>query len=102
MLIADYGLTWPIGASIEDTISATLIIFEGVPVRNPSIKIINSHLGGALPMPLQQLDNQYLWSAPGLTKLQHACQAHVVRYGRTLSRPDAAPTLLPATPSHMS
>lgn len=67
-LIADYGLTWPIGAPIEDTISATQLIFKGIPVRYPRIKIINSHLGGALPMLLQRLDNQYSWSAPGLTE----------------------------------
>jgi predicted TIM-barrel fold metal-dependent hydrolase len=67
-LIADYGLTWPIGAPIEDTISATQLIFKGIPVRYPHIKIINSHLGGALPMLLQRLDNQYRWAAPGLTE----------------------------------
>jgi 6-methylsalicylate decarboxylase len=67
-LIADYGLTWPIGAPIEDTISATQFIFKGIPVRYPHIKIINSHLGGALPMLLQRLDNQYSWTAPGLTE----------------------------------
>jgi aminocarboxymuconate-semialdehyde decarboxylase len=67
-LIADYGLTWPIGAPIEDTISVTQLIFKGMPVRYPRIKIINSHLGGALPMLLQRLDNQYSWSAPGLTE----------------------------------
>jgi 6-methylsalicylate decarboxylase len=67
-LIADYGLTWPIGAPIEDTISATQLIFKGIPVRYPHIKIINSHLGGALPMLLQRLDNQYSWVAPELTE----------------------------------
>jgi predicted TIM-barrel fold metal-dependent hydrolase len=67
-LIADYGLTWPIGAPIEDTISATQLIFKGIPVRYPHIKIINSHLGGALPMLLQRLDNQYNWVAPEITE----------------------------------
>jgi 6-methylsalicylate decarboxylase len=67
-LIADYGLTWPIGAPIEDTISATQLIFKGIPVRYPHIKIINSHLGGALPMLLQRLDNQYSWVAPEITE----------------------------------
>ena len=67
-LIADYGLTWPIGAPIEDTISATQLIFKGIPARYPRIKIINSHLGGALPMLLGRLDNQYRWAAPGLTE----------------------------------
>lgn len=67
-LIADYGLTWPIGAPIEDTISATQLIFKGIPVRYPHTKIINSHLGGALPMLVQRLDNQYRWAAPGITE----------------------------------
>jgi predicted TIM-barrel fold metal-dependent hydrolase len=67
-LIADYGLTWPIGAPIEDTISATQLIFKAIPVRYPRIKIINSHLGGALPMLLQRLDNQYRWVAPQMTE----------------------------------
>jgi aminocarboxymuconate-semialdehyde decarboxylase len=67
-LIADYGLTWPIGAPIEDTISTTQLIFRGIPMRYPHVKIINSHLGGALPMLLQRLDNQYSWTAPGLAE----------------------------------
>jgi len=67
-LIADYGLTWPIGAPIEDTISATQLIFKGIPERYPHIKIINSHLGGGLPMFLQRLDNLYRWVAPGITE----------------------------------
>jgi len=67
-LIANYGLTWPIGAPIEDTISATQLIFKSIPVRYPRIKIINSHLGGALPMLLQRLDNQYRWAAPQMTE----------------------------------
>ena len=67
-LIANYGLTWPIGAPIEDSISATQLIFKGIPVRYPRIKIINSHLGGALPMLLQRLDNQYRWAAPQMTE----------------------------------
>ena len=67
-LIADYGLTWPIGAPIEDTISATQLIFKSIPVRYPRIKIINSHLGGALPMLLQRLDNQYSWAAPEVSE----------------------------------
>jgi aminocarboxymuconate-semialdehyde decarboxylase len=67
-LIANYGLTWPIGAPIEDTISTTQLIFKGIPERYPRIKIINSHLGGALPMFLQSLDNLYRWAAPGISE----------------------------------
>src|SRR5215831_19024067 len=67
-LIADYGLTWPIGAPIEDTISATQLIFKSIPLRYPRIKIINSHLGGALPMLLQRLDNMYRSVAPEMNE----------------------------------
>ena len=67
-LIADYGLTWPIGAPIEDTISATQLIFKSIPLRYPRMKIINSHLGGALPMLLGRLDNLYRPVAPELNE----------------------------------
>jgi 6-methylsalicylate decarboxylase len=64
-LISQYHLTWMIGAPIEDTISAMQLITAGIPSRYPRIKIINSHLGGALPMLIQRADDQYQWEAPG-------------------------------------
>jgi predicted TIM-barrel fold metal-dependent hydrolase len=63
-LIRDYHLTWMVGAPVEDTISIMQLITHGIPVRYPDIKIINSHLGGALPMLLQRADDQYRWEAP--------------------------------------
>src|ERR1700733_5521808 len=63
-LIADYRLTWMVGAPVEDTISIMQLITHGIPGRYPNIKIINSHLGGALPMLLQRADDQYRWEAP--------------------------------------
>ncbi len=63
-LIGDYHLTWMVGAPVEDTISIMQLITRGVPARYPDIKIINSHLGGALPMLLQRADDQYRWEAP--------------------------------------
>ena len=63
-LIADYHLTWMIGAPVEDTISIMQLITAGIPARYPDITIINSHLGGALPMLLQRADDQYRWEAP--------------------------------------
>ena len=63
-LISDYHLTWMVGAPVEDTISIMQLITHGIPVRYPNIKIINSHLGGALPMLLQRADDQYRWEAP--------------------------------------
>jgi 6-methylsalicylate decarboxylase len=63
-LIGDYHLTWMVGAPVEDTISVMQLITHGIPTRYPDIKIINSHLGGALPMLLQRADDQYGWEAP--------------------------------------
>jgi 6-methylsalicylate decarboxylase len=40
------------------------LITHGIPTRYPNIKIINSHLGGALLMLLQRADDQYRWEAP--------------------------------------
>jgi aminocarboxymuconate-semialdehyde decarboxylase len=53
-----------VGAPVEDTISVMHLITHGIPARYPDIKIINSHLGGALPMLLQRADDQYSWEAP--------------------------------------
>jgi 6-methylsalicylate decarboxylase len=63
-LIGNYQLTWMVGAPVEDTISIMHLITHGIPARYPNIKIINSHLGGALPMLLQRADDQYRWEAP--------------------------------------
>jgi len=63
-LIRDYHLTWMVGAPVEDTISIMQLITHGIPARYPDITIINSHLGGALPMLLQRADDQYRWEAP--------------------------------------
>ncbi|MFI1014824.1 amidohydrolase family protein [Streptomyces sp. NPDC020965] len=63
-LIADHHLTWSIGAPIEDTIAIMQLILAGVPSRYPRMRILASHLGGALPMLLQRADNQVPWEAP--------------------------------------
>jgi aminocarboxymuconate-semialdehyde decarboxylase len=63
-MIANYHVTWMIGAPIEDTISTTHLIIKGIPQKYPKMKIINSHLGGALPMVLQRMDNQFGWENP--------------------------------------
>jgi 6-methylsalicylate decarboxylase len=57
-------LTWMVGAAVEDTISVMHLITNGIPTRYPNIRIINSHLGGALPMLLQRADDHYHWEAP--------------------------------------
>jgi predicted TIM-barrel fold metal-dependent hydrolase len=63
-LISDYHITWMIGAPIEDTIAVVHLITHGIPQKFPNMKIINTHLGGALPMLMQRLDNQYTWENP--------------------------------------
>jgi 6-methylsalicylate decarboxylase len=68
-LIGGHHLTWMVGAPVEDTISIMHLITHGIPTRYPNIKIINSHLGGALPMLLQRADNQYQWEAPNTPEL---------------------------------
>ena len=49
---------------MEDTISIMQLITKGIPSRYPNIRIINSHLGGAMPMLMQRADNQYGWESP--------------------------------------
>ncbi len=63
-LISDYHITWMIGAPIEDTIAVVHLITHGIPQKFSDMKIINTHLGGALPMLMQRLDNQYTWENP--------------------------------------
>jgi 6-methylsalicylate decarboxylase len=52
------GLTWPIGAPIEDTLAVAQLVQKEIPLRYPRIRIVVSHLGGALPLIIQRLDNQ--------------------------------------------
>lgn len=63
-LIGDHNMRWMVGAPVEDTIAAMQLILAGIPSRYPNVKIITSHLGGALPMILQRADNQYQWESP--------------------------------------
>jgi aminocarboxymuconate-semialdehyde decarboxylase len=63
-LIASSGLTWPIGAPIEDTISVVHLIARGIPFRHRRLRIVNAHLGGALPMLIERLDHQFPRAVP--------------------------------------
>ncbi|MFE3189410.1 amidohydrolase family protein [Nocardia sp. NPDC059240] len=63
-LIGDHHMRWMVGAPVEDTIAAMQLILAGIPSRYPNLKLIGSHLGGALPMILQRADNQYHWESP--------------------------------------
>ncbi|HTI20293.1 MAG TPA: amidohydrolase family protein [Kutzneria sp.] len=68
-LIAGHNLTWSIGAPIEDTVAVMHLILAGIPSRFPNMKIIASHLGGALPMLITRTDHQVPWEAPGTPEL---------------------------------
>jgi len=57
-LITANNLTWPIGATIEDTVVVAHLIARGIPSRYPRVRIIVPHLGGEMSMLLQRLDNQ--------------------------------------------
>ncbi|MGH2406497.1 MAG: amidohydrolase family protein [Candidatus Limnocylindrales bacterium] len=63
-LIEGLGLSWPLGAPIEDTVCVSHLIARGIPFRFPNLRIVNAHLGGALPMVLQRLENQFSRIAP--------------------------------------
>jgi predicted TIM-barrel fold metal-dependent hydrolase len=63
-LIAEYGITWMLGAPMEDTIGALHLIVSGLVTRYRNINFVVCHLGGALPMLLPRFDRQYTWEAP--------------------------------------
>ena len=57
-LLTETGLTWPIGAPLEDTICATHLVARAIPVEYPRLRIVITHLGGALPVLLGRLEAQ--------------------------------------------
>ncbi len=59
--IADYHVTWMVGAPVEDLIAVVQLITAGVPKRFPAMKIIHSHLGGAVPTVLARWDSVSTW-----------------------------------------
>lgn len=63
-LVRDHSLTWMVGAPFEDTIAVMQLITAGYPTRYPDLKIISSHLGGALPMLPLRADDHVSWEAP--------------------------------------
>jgi aminocarboxymuconate-semialdehyde decarboxylase len=68
-LISPHAMTWVIGAPIEDTIAAFHLIARGIPSRYPYIKIIVSHIGGAMPVLLGRLDFLYKDELPDIPEL---------------------------------
>jgi len=67
-LVSDSGITWMVGAPFEDTIAAVQLIVREVPLRFPRMKIILSHLGGALPLLTRRLDDHVIFEAPDITE----------------------------------
>jgi predicted TIM-barrel fold metal-dependent hydrolase len=63
-LVAEHHLTWMVGAPFEDTIAAMQLITSGYLQRFPAVRIICSHLGGALPMIPRRADDHVAWEAP--------------------------------------
>lgn len=67
-LVSGFGtdLTWLIGAPFEDTVAATQLVTSGFLLRYTQLKIVNSHLGGMLPLVLQRLENLARFQVPDL------------------------------------
>ena len=63
-LVREHRITWMVGAPFEDTIAAMQLITSGHLQRYPAVKIICSHLGGALPMITRRADDHIAWEAP--------------------------------------
>jgi 6-methylsalicylate decarboxylase len=64
-LVREHHITWMVGAPFEDTIAAMQLVTSGYLQRFPDVKIICSHLGGALPMIPRRADDHVVWEAPG-------------------------------------
>lgn len=67
-LVTEWGLSATAGAVFEDTTIALHLIVRRIPDRFPDITFVIPHLGGALPMLLNRLDNQLPMSWPELTE----------------------------------
>ncbi len=63
-LVKADNLTWPIGASIEDTTVVAHLIVKQIPKRYPRVRIIVPHLGGDISLLMQRLDNQRILYMP--------------------------------------
>ncbi len=63
-LVREHHITWMVGAPFEDTIAAMQLITSGYLHRYPDVRIICSHLGGALPMIPRRADDHVEWEAP--------------------------------------
>jgi aminocarboxymuconate-semialdehyde decarboxylase len=64
-LLKDNGLTWPLGAPFEDTMTILEFMQAGFTERFPNVKMIVPHLGGTLPFLMQRLDHMAQRFMPG-------------------------------------
>lgn len=67
-LIAGRPMRWAVGAPIEDTIAMADLLLTGHLSRFPRMKVIGTHLGGALPMLLPRMQAQQPWEAPSASE----------------------------------
>ena len=63
-LVQARHLTWPIGATIEDTVVAAHLIVNQLPNRYPRVRIIIPHLGGDIGMLMARFDSQRKFFMP--------------------------------------
>ncbi|MFI5634053.1 amidohydrolase family protein [Streptomyces sp. NPDC051664] len=68
-LITGHGMTWMVGAPVEDTVAVMHLILAGIPVRYPRMRILASHLGGALPLLPRRLDDHLAFESPETPEL---------------------------------
>lgn len=68
-LISRHRMTWMVGAPVEDTVAVMHLILAGLPRRYPRMRILASHLGGALPMLLRRLDDHLAFESPETPEL---------------------------------
>lgn len=71
-MITEYGVTSAAGAPMEDTVMVLHLIVKQIPHRFPNIRIVISHLGGAIPMLLHRMDHQIPPVHRGLPELPSA------------------------------
>lgn len=68
-LITEHGMTWMVGAPVEDTVAVMHLILAGIPVRYPRMRILAFHLGGALPLLPRRLDDHLAFEPPETPEL---------------------------------
>ncbi|MGW1723469.1 amidohydrolase family protein [Streptomyces sp. NPDC002306] len=68
-LITEHHMTWMVGAPVEDTVALMHLVLAGLPARYPRMRVLASHLGGALPLLPPRLDAHLAFESPETTEL---------------------------------